>query len=270
MLSHKENIKICVLGQLGVGKSSLTLQFTQHHFPTSFDPYVEDVYQRDVVVGDKTYTIHVLDTAVQDEYSPLKDLQLKEADAIMLVYSIGSVESFSKIGDSYRHIMRNHETFPPVALVANQSDLVGSRQVGTSEGEELAREFGIKQYMETSAKLNLNITEAFMGLIDQVIASRAEKASSAFLSSSEDDFAEKKPLRSHRARSPTLSETSKPKTFTIGASLERQSTESSDEAPVQSVASRQKQITKRTSQQKKLNKTQDSEKESSGGCCIVM
>lgn len=174
-------LKICVVGNDGVGKSSLTLQFTQAHFPADFDPTVEDVYNRDVELSDgSVYSFQVLDTALQDEYSPLKDQQFSEADGFMLLYSVGDIDSFASVTNYYRHITRvRSSTPPPMILVGTQADHDTYRVVTKNEGEQMSAELDIHSFGECSAKLNLGVTDVFTQLAQSIIKKRLEAKAKA-------------------------------------------------------------------------------------------
>jgi GTPase SAR1 family protein len=51
MIVIPKNYKLCMWGDGGVGKSALTIQFTQNHFVEEFDPTIEDSYRKYVVVA---------------------------------------------------------------------------------------------------------------------------------------------------------------------------------------------------------------------------
>jgi len=176
-----EIIRICVLGDEGVGKSSLTLQFTQSHFPVDFDPSIEDIYKKDLTIKDKPYELHILDTAVQDDYSPLKEVQLEQADGFVLVYKVTSIESMGSATNNYRHIMRIQGEIPPCILIGNQADLENERLVTSLEGEEIVQELELSKYFETSAKNDQNVKEAFQYLAEQIVEKKEEDAMKAKL-----------------------------------------------------------------------------------------
>ena len=61
--------KIVVLGDGGVGKSCVTIQFTQNHFVREYDPTIENSYRKQVTIGEESFMLDILDTAGQEEYS---------------------------------------------------------------------------------------------------------------------------------------------------------------------------------------------------------
>ncbi|KAH3676461.1 hypothetical protein WICPIJ_009117 [Wickerhamomyces pijperi] len=169
-----EKIKICVLGQVGAGKSALTLQFAQQYFPIDYDENIEDTYIKKVHMNEKLYEYHILDTALQEDYSPLKDLQYTEADGFIIVFGIDSLDSFQAVKNEYSHIFRVRKETPPILLVGNKVDLETDRQVEPNEAERVVEQLGFIKYSETSAKNNFNVNESFLFMGDQILKNKQE------------------------------------------------------------------------------------------------
>lgn len=164
---EKKSIRLCVLGEVGVGKSSVVLQFTQHHFPTDFDPSVEDVYTKDFKIGDASYKIEMLDTGLNDDqYSPMKEYQIEHNDGFIIIFSLTSINSLRNAANYHRQIINARGDLPPCILIGNKLDAYGEREVETSEAEKFARDFEFNKYFEVSAKNNENIVEAIKYLCE--------------------------------------------------------------------------------------------------------
>lgn len=104
----------------------------------------------------------MLDTAGQEEYTALRDQWIRDGEGFLLVYSITSRSSFSRIKNYFAQIQRVKDEEPfAVVLVANKLDRSVERQVTHAEGEALARELGNVPFFESSAKLNIHIEDAF-------------------------------------------------------------------------------------------------------------
>ena len=134
--------------------------------------------------------LEVLDTAGQDEYIALRDQWIRDGEGFVLVYSITSRSSFTRIQKFYHQIQRVKEstsagsptgggylgsplsspvmggsTGPaPVMLVGNKSDRVTEREVSTQEGSALAKELGC-DFVEASAKNCINVERAFYDVV---------------------------------------------------------------------------------------------------------
>uniref|UniRef100_A0A060TC77 ARAD1B21186p n=1 Tax=Blastobotrys adeninivorans TaxID=409370 RepID=A0A060TC77_BLAAD len=155
--------KLIVLGDGGVGKTALTIQLCLNHFVETYDPTIEDSYRKQVVIDNQPAILEVLDTAGQEEYTALRDQWIRDGEGFILVYSITSRSSFSRIKNYFSQIQRVKEDDEAysLVLVGNKSDRSGERQVSTAEGQALARELGNVPFFESSAKLNINTENAF-------------------------------------------------------------------------------------------------------------
>ncbi|XP_039296921.1 ras-related protein M-Ras [Nilaparvata lugens] len=154
--------KLVVVGDGGVGKSCITIQFFQKLFVTDYDPTIEDSYLQHTEVDGSYCVLDVLDTAGQEEYSAMREQYMRNGDGYMLVYSVTDKQSFDNIRHFHTQILqvKDRDTFP-MLLVANKVDLVHARRVTEEAGRDLAQILGIA-YIETSAKdPPLNVDQAF-------------------------------------------------------------------------------------------------------------
>ncbi|KAH3673068.1 hypothetical protein WICMUC_003901 [Wickerhamomyces mucosus] len=166
-------IKICLLGDVGVGKSSVILKYTQDYFPTEFYPNVEDTYFKDIKLGDKSYRLTILDTAPQEDlYSPLREIQFTEAEGFLIMFRVDSLESYTTVTDQYNHILRVKGKLPPIILVGNKTDLDLERIIDADEASRLANALNFIGYIETSAKYGSNIEDVFLTLAQSIINER--------------------------------------------------------------------------------------------------
>jgi len=174
--------KTVVVGGGGVGKSSVTIQFMHNMFDHDYDPTIEDLYQKQVVVDDEVAYLDILDTAGQEEYFAMREHYMSSGEGFLIVYSITSRGSFEEIFDFQRQILRVKDAERvPMVLIANKSDLEYERQVGMNEGREVARQFGCP-FFEASAKLRMNVDEAFIALVREIrLVNREREASRAAL-----------------------------------------------------------------------------------------
>lgn len=142
--------------------------------------------------------LEVLDTAGQEEYTALRDQWIRDGEGFVLVYSITSRSSFSRIRKFYSQIQRvkdssgvgspttaaymSSPTSPtttggrqaPVMLVGNKSDRVTDREVSTQEGSALAKEMGC-DFVEASAKNCINVEKAFYEVVRSLRRQRQEQ-----------------------------------------------------------------------------------------------
>uniref|UniRef100_A0A1I8IBI8 Ras-related protein M-Ras n=1 Tax=Macrostomum lignano TaxID=282301 RepID=A0A1I8IBI8_9PLAT len=167
-----ENIKtykLVVVGNGGVGKSALTIQFFQKMFVQDYDPTIEDSYIQYKMIGSDWYLLDVLDTAGQEEFSAMREQYMRKGDGFLLVYSVTDCKSFDDMRHFHTQILRvKDKEHYPMILVANKVDLVHSRRVCEEEGKQLASQLKI-QYIETSAKdPPFNVDEAFHSVVQAI------------------------------------------------------------------------------------------------------
>ena len=163
--------KILLIGNSGVGKSSLLLRFADDTFTDNFMPTIGvDFKIRTLEVDGKTIKLQIWDTAGQERFKTITSSYYKGAHGIIVVYDITDKESFKNIDTWMNEVEKHASDNVSRILVGNKSDMEESRQVSTDEGKELADQYNIR-FMETSAKESANVEEAFT-LMTKEIKSR--------------------------------------------------------------------------------------------------
>ncbi|KAM9999662.1 hypothetical protein ACTFIZ_008139 [Dictyostelium cf. discoideum] len=163
MTSYKNNnvISLCIMGDGGVGKTAVTIQFISNHFVYYYDPTIEDSYRKQCLVDDQVYMLDILDTAGQDELTAMRDQWIRSCEGFVLVYSVTSRSSFDQIQFFREQIIRVLDSDDvPIMMIGNKIDLDDERQVTFQEGKDLARCLGMS-FMEVSAKNRTNVEEVF-------------------------------------------------------------------------------------------------------------
>ncbi|KAI0592922.1 ras family protein [Biscogniauxia sp. FL1348] len=196
-------ISITICGDGGCGKSSITLRLVRSQWTSEYDPTIEDSYSITRRIDGTTYHLSLTDTAGQEEYRGMWASSNLGADAFLLVYDITSRDSLDALDYFNDLIDMESETrldnaaraqragvtngnnrgvaggagsggrvIPPVKIVAgNKCDLQESRQVSAAQGLEWSRKRGCG-FMETSARLEVNIEETFALIVRRVAESR--------------------------------------------------------------------------------------------------
>jgi len=165
-------VKLTVMGTGSVGKSAMTTQFCSGIFVEQYDPTIEDSYRKLVEVGGQQYMLEILDTAGTEHFTAMRDLYIKNGQGFILVYSITSDGSFHELNEIRSQIVEIKEAlnqkYVPLILVGNKCDLSNQRVVSTDTGKARATEWGCP-FIETSAKLNINVTETFLKITQQIV-----------------------------------------------------------------------------------------------------
>ncbi|KAF8559313.1 ras protein [Imleria badia] len=156
--------RVAVLGDGGVGKTALAVQFTLNCFVETYDPTIEDAYRKQLIVDNKMCFVEVIDTAGQEEYATLRDQWVREGQGFILVYSIASRSTFERLEVFRQSMLKVKRQKPIFMLVGNKCDKTYEREVSREEGIALARTFGC-EFMETSARTAYNVELLFTNLV---------------------------------------------------------------------------------------------------------
>lgn len=96
---------------------------------------------------------------LQEQFTAMRDLYMKNGQGFVLVYSITAQSTFNDLQDLREQILRVKDTDDvPMVLVGNKCDLEDERVVGKDQGVNLARQFNCV-FMETSAKAKINVRD---------------------------------------------------------------------------------------------------------------
>ena len=163
-MSAPETVKVVLLGESGVGKTSIISQFTAGKFdPDCVTSLSAQFISKIVEFEDlkKSIKFDIWDTAGQEKYRALAKIFYKDAKVILLVYDITGSKSFEELKNYwYEQIKLNADNDAIIAVVANKSDLYASQQVTNEEAQEFADK--IKAiFQSTSAKSDQGITDLF-------------------------------------------------------------------------------------------------------------
>lgn len=157
------------MGVGGVGKSAITNRFVIGRWVEKYDPTVEESYQTTIDIDGKALQVEILDTAGQDEYTPLRETFMHTGDGFLLVYSIVDDQTLEELREIREQILRVHrDRKVPMVVVGNKADAKKDRAVSKEEGKALADEFGAS-FLEVSAKENSKIKDAFETLVRKIV-----------------------------------------------------------------------------------------------------
>lgn len=156
--------KLLLIGDSGVGKTSILFKFSEDTFSPAFISTIGiDFKIRTIDVDGKKIKLQVWDTAGQERFRTITTAYYRGAMGIMLVYDVSNMRSFESMINWIRNIEMHATQDVELMILGNKCDVADKRQVTREKGEQLALQHGVK-FMETSAKANINIEEAFFTL----------------------------------------------------------------------------------------------------------
>ncbi|XP_062857205.1 GTP-binding protein REM 2-like [Trichomycterus rosablanca] len=143
-------LRIVLLGQNGVGKTSLAIALSEEMDRTASVDSDGEGYIRTVTVDNEESTVVIFDNWRQD-------LATLACEVCVLVFSVTDRRSFHRTAQ-LRLLLRENQPQTPIILVGNKSDLVRSREVSTEEAQSNAALYE-SPYVELSASLDHGTSE---------------------------------------------------------------------------------------------------------------
>ncbi|KAI8128164.1 GTP-binding protein REM 1 [Lucilia cuprina] len=162
--------KIAMLGASGVGKTTLTYQFTTSDYICAYDLSLDDDY------GQKTVSVLVdgIETDLEIIDHPACEMSAEafcstyNIDLFVVVYSVVDRSSFKQAEKILQYLKENEMLLTRGAiLVGNKTDLERHREVNRQMARKLAKEIACK-FIETSSGLDHNVDELLVGIVAQV------------------------------------------------------------------------------------------------------
>lgn len=174
-MSKKKNfLKIVILGDSGVGKTTLLQQYVSGKSNAHSKPTIgADFSKKELMIDNTIVTLQIWDTAGQEKFQSLGYAFYRGADCCALVYDITSQKSFDDLG-RWRDGFIEHAAPPdpnnfPFVLIGNKLDRESERKVKTTDAKAWCKENGDMAYYETSAKENISVDDAFVEMAKMAI-----------------------------------------------------------------------------------------------------
>ena len=180
--------KIVMLGDSGVGKTSLVARLTNPDRPLNHDISATMGIEFDTQMLDTPQgkvKAQIWDTAGQERFARvLLPTYFRKAKGVILVYDITNAKSFESLSERWMAQLNDHSNADDLAklLVGNKSDLESSREVSSEKAAAFCQEYNM-EFLETSAKSGDNVLKAFEKLIgivhDRVLNARSSGGAGA-------------------------------------------------------------------------------------------
>jgi Ras-related protein Rab-7A len=162
-------LKVILLGDSGVGKSSIMNQYVHEKFTAEYKATIgADFLTKHLIIDDKPITMQIWDTAGQERFQSLGVAFYRGADCCALVFDVNDEKTFENVNSWKEEFLlkagiEDPQNFPFV-LLGNKIDVENGRQVSKKRALKFCEDNGNIQYFETSAKEGIGVSNAFMHL----------------------------------------------------------------------------------------------------------
>ena len=165
--SKEFEIKICLLGDVNVGKTSIASRFCKNSFNDNYINTIGGAYQQQNITLNNGVKIklHIWDTSGQDRFRSMTNLYYRDAQVAILTYDVTNEQTLESLNYWLNELNDKVEIDNMIlCLVGNKNDVDASRKVvSTSKGKAFAEEHNMI-FFETSAKTGAGVKELFQAI----------------------------------------------------------------------------------------------------------
>jgi len=181
-ISGAKRVKLVVVGDGAVGKTSLLISYATGEFPRDYLPTVFENYTAQMKRGGDVVLLHLWDTAGQEDYDRLRPLSYPNADVVLLCFSTINQASYDNIREKWAPEIHHYIPNIPHILIGTKVDLREDKipdpttgkfePLSLDQGLQMANEIAATKYMEISSKTGRGVQEVFEEAVGQVLKDR--------------------------------------------------------------------------------------------------
>lgn len=164
-------VKICLLGEAAVGKTSLVYRFIENRFRDNYKSTLGvNLLKKDLNLDEYGYggvSAQIWDLGGQESFRSLRKLYLEGANGAFVIFDTTKRKTFDKL-DEWIQSFKESRGNRPLLLIGNKIDLSDKQKVEESEVKEYA-EKNSTEFIFTSAKTGENVETAFKGLVKTIL-----------------------------------------------------------------------------------------------------
>ena len=166
----RKEIKILLLGDSGVGKTSIFHRYVKKQFEENKTATVgADILTKEITYKNESYKIHIFDTAGQERFRSITSSYFHMSDYYFVVFDLTNKNSLDSIPDWLQQLKKEKEN-PRYIILGNKDDLK-KNQIPNEEINKTLDNLGTikinkENFLRVSAKSGKNIDEAFNFMID--------------------------------------------------------------------------------------------------------
>lgn len=165
------DIKVMLIGDQAVGKSSLMVRYTEDNFYVNMLGTAGLDFKKKIIKrGEKMIKVTVYDTAGHERFRKINKSYYRNVKGMILVYDITDRQTYDNFTEWMNSILENEqkEKSTQILVLGNKVDMPEERKVMLEEGKNLASKYNAL-FTETSAKTGENVENAFNLIIDKII-----------------------------------------------------------------------------------------------------
>jgi len=162
---NEYKFKLCIIGDAGVGKTSLTRRYLEGVFKTNWKMTIGvDFYLKKLIINDQKVSLQVWDFAGEEKFRFLLPGTLIGANGTIFMYDITRYSTFKNLEDwldVFNDTNKKHGQEISKILVGSKTDLSDNRVVSKDDALKYSESNGFLDYLECSSQNGENVEEVF-------------------------------------------------------------------------------------------------------------
>ncbi|XP_045177502.1 ras-related protein Rab-5C-like isoform X2 [Mercenaria mercenaria] len=173
--SKIQNVKLVLLGDQGVGKSSIALRFVRGEFTENSEATIGAAFLTQTVnVSNVSIKFDIWDTAGQERYHSLAPMYYRGAQAAVVVYDITNTKTFQRAINWIKELKQQANSQIIMVLAGNKADMASEkRAISRDEAQAFAEENNLI-FTESSAKTGMCVGDIFMAVAQRLAQLRPQ------------------------------------------------------------------------------------------------
>lgn len=153
--------KVILLGDLGVGKTTLSSQFLKKFLKTKTLCQINmDFNSKELIIDNTIVELQIWDTCGQEEYSALTKQFYRDCNGCLMVFDLSNNKSFENLQKWKEELTNRYSNNLPVVIVGNKKDKVVKENELSEKAKKMAKDNNY-EYIETSAIQMINVKNVF-------------------------------------------------------------------------------------------------------------
>ena len=156
------NFKIIIIGDSGVGKSSILKRAVKNTFDENYQATVGfEFLLMHFIVNDFKIKLQIWDTCGQEMYRSLVQGFYRNTSLAVLVYDISRMDTYEGLDIWLKDIRSRLDSQVPIFIVGNKYDLENDRKISSKDAQDFSKNRRTKYFTECSAKTGYNVENIF-------------------------------------------------------------------------------------------------------------
>ena len=170
-------VKIILLGDTGVGKSSIIRRYHQDKFEeNNCSTLCYNFLEKELIIKKKKVILELWDTAGQKKFNSMTKIFVKNSKIIILVYNVTSLKSFEALNYWYDFIIKEIGMNIILGLAGNKTDLIFDEnyveEVTSEKGKKFAKKIGATFTLVSAKESAKEINDLFNQLLNKYLESQ--------------------------------------------------------------------------------------------------